>query len=159
MRTIHSLVIAAALSWLGAVAAQAGPRHFWRIPSPDHEQTFTYGSERGRQWTQSGADRHLAVWLHFTNDPYVNVDYPRRYDDFLFSFPPVKLGPDGIFYYRDDNDRRIPIAQRRTGLFGIEEVDLFAQCQPAGGSAGRASESGLIRLRYALDHVSLGETT
>ena len=66
-----ALTIALALAWLClAPAARADGPHFWRIASPDHEQTFAYGSEQRRVWAERGPGiRHLAVLLDFTNDP------------------------------------------------------------------------------------------
>jgi len=107
-------------------SAQADTRHFWRVPSPDHEQTFAYGSEQSRVWAERGRDRHLAVLLHFTNDPYVDGTNPRRYDNFIFSFPGVTLGKDGhTFYYHAPEGRSIPVAVKRPGFLGINEIRLL----------------------------------
>jgi hypothetical protein len=113
--------------WLFIVpSAQAYTQHVWRVPSPDHAQTFVFGSEKNRQWTERGRDHHLAVILNFTNDPYVNSDYPRRYDNFTFSFPGVALGKDGhTFYYHASDGRSIPVASKRPGFLGIEEIKLL----------------------------------
>jgi hypothetical protein len=113
-----------ALAAFGFVALQPVGAHIWEIASPDHEQTFTFGSERGRQWVD--AQGRLAVIIHFTNDPYVNEDNPRRYDDFTFDFPDVTLGPDGkTFFYRPSGQRAaIRVAVKRPGLFG-DEVRLL----------------------------------
>ena len=117
----------AAGAWLSlGTSAQAYTRRFWCVPSPDHEQTFVFGSERNRQWTERGRDKHLAVVLNFTNDPYVNSDYPRRYDNFVFSFPSVTLGKDGhTFYYHVPDGRLIPVASKRPGFLGIDEIKLL----------------------------------
>jgi hypothetical protein len=109
-----------------APSAQAYTQHFWSVPSPDHGQTFAFGSEKNRQWIERGSNRHLAVILRFTNDPYVNSDYPRRYDDFTFSFPGISLGRDGrTFYYHAADGRSIPVASKRPGFLGIEEIKLL----------------------------------
>jgi hypothetical protein len=114
-------------AWLFlAPAAQAGARHFWRVPSPDHEQTFALGMEQNRVWAERGSDRHLVVLLNFTNDPYVDRNNPRQYDNFTFSFPSVKLGRDGhTFYYHAGDGRLIPVARRRPDFLGINEITLL----------------------------------
>jgi hypothetical protein len=110
---------------LGGVPLEAGTRpDSWAVTSPNHAQTFAYGSERHRAWMTVG--RHLAVAVEFTNDPYVDQDYPRRYDDFTFDFPNVVLGADDhTFYYRPSGkSRAIAVATRKPGLFG-EQVSLL----------------------------------
>jgi hypothetical protein len=107
-------------------SAQAYARHFWCVPSPDHEQTFAYGSEQHRVWAERGRDRHLAVLLDLTNDPYVDRDNPRQYDDFTFSFPDVTLGKDGhTFYYHTSDGRSIPVASKSPDFLGINEIHLL----------------------------------
>jgi hypothetical protein len=113
-------------AWLFAAScAQADTRHFWRVDSPDHEQTFSYGTETNRAWAAWGRDRHLAVVLDFTNDPYVDRTDPRQYDHFTFSFPGVTLGKDGhTFYYHASSGRAIPVASKRPDFLGVDEIDL-----------------------------------
>jgi hypothetical protein len=120
-----SLVIACA--WLSlAVNARADLPHFWRVASPDHEQTFAYGSEQSRVWKEWGPDRHLVVLLNFTNDPYVDQNNPRRYDNFSFSFPGITLGKDGrTFFYHAPDGRRIAVAAKRPDFLGINEIHLL----------------------------------
>jgi hypothetical protein len=62
--------------------ARADDDHSWRVTSPDHGQTFAYGTEQNRVWAERGRDRHLAVLLNFTNDPFVDRQNPREYDNF-----------------------------------------------------------------------------
>ncbi|HEV3272415.1 MAG TPA: hypothetical protein VGZ93_09565 [Candidatus Methylacidiphilales bacterium] len=123
-RAIPVLAIGA---WLFTTpAAQAYTCHLWNVASPNHEQTFAYGSEQHRVWAERGRDRHLAVLLDFTNDPYVDSDNPRQYDNFTFSFPGVTLGKDGhTFYYRTPDGRSIPVAAKRPDFFGINEIHLL----------------------------------
>jgi hypothetical protein len=98
----------------------------WVVPSPNHGQTFAFGSEQHRQWITVGRDRHLALSVEFTNDPYVDRTEPRQYDDFIFDFPSVTLGRDGrTFFYHAPGGRLVPVAVRHAGLFGIEAVDLL----------------------------------
>lgn len=105
--------------------AQASP-HFWRIRSPVHEQTFAYGSEQNRVWQQWPPDNHLALLLNYTNDPFVDRSNPRQYDNFRFDFPQILLGKDGhTFYYRTPEGRSIPVASKKPGFLGIDEVRLL----------------------------------
>jgi hypothetical protein len=107
-------------------APLAASAHAYLIPSPTHEQTYAYGSERHQQWMTSGRDRHLALAAEFTNDPYVDRIETRQYDDFIFDFPNVRLGADGrTFYYRAPNGRSVPVAQRYSGFLGLDEVRLL----------------------------------
>ena len=101
-------------------------QNVWTVPSPNHEQTFAYGSEQNRVWTTRGSDQHLAVLLNFTNDPFVDRSNPREYDNFIFHFPAVRLGSDGrTFYYHAPDGHSIPVAERRPDFFGITEVKLL----------------------------------
>ena len=114
------------LFFAGYFPAWAAP-NFWIVSSPDHGQTFAYGSERHRQWLLLGANHHLALSLQFTNDPYVTNTQPREYDNFIFDFPRVILGSDGrTFYYHSAKGESVPVATRHRGLFGVEEIDLLS---------------------------------
>ena len=118
-------------------SAQAYNQHFWQVDSPDHEQTFAYGTEQNRVWAERGNDRHLAVLLLPVPPPSVAIsgdftlprngrEYPREYDNFIFSFPGVKLGKDGhTFYYRASDGRSIPVASKHPGFLGIEQIRLL----------------------------------
>jgi hypothetical protein len=129
------------------VHAPADERDYWRITSPDHEQTFAYGTEQRRVWTERGSDRHLVLLLNFTNDPYVDQDYPRRYDNFAFSFPSVRLGKDGrTFYYRTPGGRSIPVATKRPDFLGIDEIKLLSNAD-----LEVAKPHGYLTLSLALD--------
>jgi len=98
----------------------------WRVASADHDQTFAYGSETNRVWAERGRDRHLAVLLSFTNDPFVDRMNPRQYDNFTFTFPAVRLGKDGhIFYYRTPDGHTVPVAEKRRDFLGIDEIKLL----------------------------------
>jgi hypothetical protein len=94
----------------------------WEVTSPDHAQTFTFGSERHREWIVRG--HHLGVMIHFTNDPYVTQTEPRWYDDFSFDFPAIRR-KGNTFYYRPPGRRAsVPVAVVRSGLFG-DDVRLL----------------------------------
>ena len=113
-------------SFFFGLSAQADASHFWQVVSPDHEQTWAYGSEQNRVWAERGRDRHLVVLMEFTNDPFVDRQNPREYDNFSFAFPGVTLGKDGrTFYYRTPEGRSIPIAAKRADFFGINEIHLL----------------------------------
>ena len=104
-----------------APLALADEPHVWTLVSPDHEQTFAYGMETNRVLSQWGRDKHLAVLLSFTNDPFVDRNNPREYDNFTFSFPNVRLGKDGrTFYYHAPDGRLINVATRKSVFLGTE---------------------------------------
>ena len=126
IRHIALLLLSVMVSLLGMSNAPAAPRHVWTVTSPDHEQTFSYGSEQNRVWATRGSDRHLAVLLTYTNDPYVSRTEPRQTDNFTFGFPGVTLGKDGrTFYLHTDDGRSIPVAVKREDFFGIDEIKLL----------------------------------
>jgi len=113
----------AAGAFLLPLAASA---HLVVVTSPNHGQTFAYGSEQHQAWVVHGPDRHLALRTEFTNDPYVDRDNPRQFDDFTFEFPQIRLGSDGrTFYYREDGGQAIPVAQRYQDFLGIDEIRLL----------------------------------
>jgi hypothetical protein len=120
-----TLALFSACLLLGMAPAGATEAHVWEIKSPNHAQTFTFGSERRRAWIN--VHGHLAVVLDFTNDPYVDRTNPREYDDFTFDFPGVVLGLDGrtFYYHPRGKNRPVPVAERYRGLFGLEEVRLL----------------------------------
>jgi len=110
--------------------APAARANAWVIASPNHEQTFAYGSEQRRVWVERGRDRHLAVLLDFTNDPYVDQVNPRQYDSFTFAFPQVVMGKDGhTFYYRTSDGRSVPVAIKQAGFLGIDEIKLVPNAE------------------------------
>lgn len=117
------------LLFLGAAAtpsfARNTPQHVWQVVSPDHGQTFTYGSEQRRSWCTR--NNHLAVLLDYTNDPYVDRINVRQYDYFTFGFPQIVLGPDKrTFYYHTPDGRSIAVAHKTNGFLGIEETKLLS---------------------------------
>jgi len=121
-----SIFAAGLLGFFAAMALGEAAPHSWVVKSPTHEQTFSYGSERHRQWITQGPERHLALSVEFTNDPYVDRIEPRQYDDFIFDFPEITLGKDGrTFYYHAPGGRSIPVASRHPGFLGIEEIKLL----------------------------------
>lgn len=121
---VKSFLLLCAVWTLASPAAAFA--HVYVISSPTHEQTFAYGSERHQAWAMRGPDRHLALNTEFTNDPYVDRSNPRQYDDFVFNFPNVRLGADGVtFYYHAPNGRRVPVATRHKDFLGISEIHLL----------------------------------
>jgi hypothetical protein len=118
------LPILALTAWIALASPALAATHFWPLVSPNHEQTYAYGTETNRVWKQWG--RHLALLLTFTNDPYVDFEHPRQWDNFRFDFPNVRLGADGrTFYYHTSDGRKIPVAARQPDLLGIDEVKLL----------------------------------
>ena len=110
-----------------ASPASGSDHQVWSVTSPDHPQTFAYGSERHRQWLLLGS--HLGMFLEFTNDPYVDKVEPRQYDDFTIEFPNVRLGKDGhTFYYHSPSGRPIAVAIRHPGFLG-DEISLLPSSQ------------------------------
>lgn len=128
---MKNLLIALTLALLPILApAKTGEPQYWPIVSPDHEQTFAYGMETSRVWRQWGRDNHLAVLLSYTNDPFVDWNNPRQYDNFRFAFPNIKLGPDGeTFYYHAPNGTLAPVAKKRKDFFGVTEVKLLPNAE------------------------------
>jgi len=111
-----------------ALAAPAFAKDYsWKIASPDHEQTYAFGSETHRAWQNWNG--HLALLLTFTNDPFVDRDNPRQWDNFRFDFPGVRLGSDGTFYYQTSDGRRIQVARIRPGFLGFDEVHLLPNAE------------------------------
>ena len=121
--------LACSCAWL-LLSPLARADGYWQVESPDHEQTFAYGMEQNRVWAERGTDRHLAVLMQFTNDPFVDRDHPRETDNFTFSFPGVRLGRDGrTFYYRAPGGQEIPVATKRRDFLGIPEIKLLPSAQ------------------------------
>jgi hypothetical protein len=116
----------AGMLFFSEYTAQAYVQHVWRVTSPDHEQTFTCGLEQSRVWVTRGVDKHLALLLNFTNDPYVDRNNPREHDNFTFNFPKVMLGADGhTYYYRTSDGRSLPVAVKRSDFFDVDEIKLL----------------------------------
>jgi hypothetical protein len=120
----RSLRTALVLSiWIALAAPAYAKDGYWKLVSPDHEQTYAYGSETNRVWKNWKG--HLALLLTFTNDPFVDRQNPRQWDNFRFDFPNVRLGADGrTFNYRTSDGRSIPVAAIRPVFLG-DEVRLL----------------------------------
>ena len=100
-------------------------QHIWYVTSPDHGQTYAYGSEQSRVWKMLGARDHLAVYMTFSNNPFAEGSN-QRFDTFTFNFLQVRLGPGGnTFFYQASNGLNLPVAARRHGFFGIVEIKLL----------------------------------
>jgi hypothetical protein len=123
MKTLTVLGLAGWLL-LALTCSRVYASQVWSVTSPDHEQTFAYGTETRRQWSARG--NHLVLFIDFTNDPFVDRSNPRQYDSFSFDFPQVKLQPDGrTFSYRAPGGHLVPVALRHPGFLGIEEIELL----------------------------------
>jgi hypothetical protein len=92
------------------------------VTSPDHAQTFAYGS---MIWHQLYVERNeLVVRITFSNLPYYDDDQLRRDESFDFSFPTVRLDSGRrTFVARTGHDELIPVARFREGL-ACRWVDL-----------------------------------
>ncbi len=121
-KTLLSFVCLVGCLWIvGATGAQAAQERVWHIGSPDHGQTFAYGSEQNRVWHAWGRDQHLALQLDYTNDPFVSRSEPRQYDNFIFNFPNIRLGKfDQVFYLHTNDGHNIPVAAKQDALLGTE---------------------------------------
>jgi len=118
------MLVAALL--LAGLPLRADNSRFWTVTSPNHGQTYAYGSEQHQAWAALGNPPHLALYTTFTNDPYIEGSAARRYDYFTFNFPQVTLGPDErTFYYHPSGGRPIPVAIKRRDFFGIFEIRLL----------------------------------
>lgn len=123
MKPLTFFCLAVCLLWAFS-CSRVYASHVWFVTSPDHEQTFAYGTESHRSWSARG--NHLVLFIGYTNDPFVDQDNPRRYDSFSFDFPQVKLQPDDrTFSYRAPGGHLIPVARRHPGFLGIEEITLL----------------------------------
>ena len=121
----------ACLGWFSLNApVQAYSKQYWEVVSPNHGQTYAYGSLLRKAWMAQDKDQHLALLLTYTNDPFVDNVAPRRYDYFTFNFPKIKLGADGkTFYYRASNGRLLPVAEQKSGFLGFTEIKLLPTSQ------------------------------
>jgi len=118
------------ISWLALAVPVQAKDYYWKLVSPDHEQTYVYGTEQSRVW--KNWDGHLALLLTFTNDPFVDRQNSRQWDDFRFDFPNVRIGADRhTFYYRTPGGRRIPVAMIHSGFLGFDEVRLLPSASVA----------------------------
>jgi hypothetical protein len=121
-----AVLVAGGLSIFLACAARADLPRVWYVTSPEHDQTFAYGSESHRAWSSYGNPPHLLLFLDYTNDPYVDRSNPREYDNFSFDFPNVKLQSDGhTFSYLTPGGHAIPVALKQAGFLGIDEIKLL----------------------------------
>ncbi len=108
-----------------ATPTRAASQHIWYVTSPDHGQTYAYGTEQNRVWKMLGTHNHLAVFMTFSNSPFAEGSN-QRFDNFTFNFPQVRLGPGGhTFFYHASNGLDLPVAARDHGFFGIIEIKLL----------------------------------
>jgi hypothetical protein len=120
------LLLAVGLFLFPVPDARAQSPRVWYVTSPDHEQTFTYGTESHRAWSSRGNPRHLLLFLDYTNDPFVDRTDPREYDSFSFDFPGVTLQPDGhTFSYRAPDGRVVAVARKSSGFLSFGEIRLL----------------------------------
>jgi len=124
MKTLLVILIALALAISCSSVARAG-QQIWYVASPNHGQTYAYGSEVSHQWTSLGRDHHLGLYATYSNQPFAQGGNTRT-DNFTFSFPQIKLGPGGnTFFYHASNGLNLPVARRQSGFLGITEIKLL----------------------------------
>jgi hypothetical protein len=110
------------LAWENSARAS---QQIWYVTSPDHGQTYAYGSETKHSWAKLGPNGHLALYATFSNEPFAQ-GASSRYDDFTFNFPQVKLGPGGhTFFYHTSSGLDLVVARKQSGFLGITEIKLL----------------------------------
>jgi hypothetical protein len=113
------MLLAAILTTNASVIADA-----IRITSPDHAQTFAYGSMIDHQLYLDHTAGELAARITFSNLPYSDDNDPRRDELFEFRFPRVHLdSARRTFFARGGDGELIPIARfRRDGECGWADL-------------------------------------
>lgn len=87
------------------------------ITSPNHAQTFAYGSMISHQLYLGRAAGDLMAQITFSNSPYYDDDQPRRDESFDFHFPGVQFdSARNTFFAKTGHGEMIPIARVRQGL-------------------------------------------
>ena len=87
------------------------------ITSPNHAQTFAYGSMISHQLYRDGRAAELVAQMTFSNLPYYDDDQPRRDESFDFHFPTVHFdSARQTFFARSEHGELIPVARYREGL-------------------------------------------
>lgn len=87
------------------------------IKSPDHAQTFAYGSMISHQLYAGGTTGELGARITFSNLPYYDDDQPRGDEAFDFHFPGVQLDrARGTLFVRSRHGEMIPVARSHEGL-------------------------------------------
>jgi len=121
----HHLFVLVALTLLALVTPVRAGQQVWYVTSPNHGQTYAYGSETRHAWAMLGSSNHLALYATYSNEPFAEGGN-RRFDDFVFNFPQVKLGPGGhTFFYHASNGLNLPVARKQSGFLGITEIKLL----------------------------------
>jgi len=87
------------------------------VTSPNHSQTFAYGSMISHQLCRGGTAGELVARITFSNLPYYDDDQPRRDESFDFYFPNVQLNSARqTFSARSRRGKLIPVARYREGM-------------------------------------------
>jgi hypothetical protein len=119
----HSMRGAIFLATLFAASASAIASATSTV-SPDHHQTFAYGSIIGHQLYLERSGRGLAARITFSNWPYDSGDEPRRDESFEFRFPGIKYdATQRTFFVSGRGGQPIPVARFHRDLF-CNSVDL-----------------------------------
>jgi hypothetical protein len=87
------------------------------ITSPDHAQTFAFGSVISHELHADRTTGELTARITFSNLPYYDDDQPRRDEAFDFHFPGVQFDrARGTLFVRSKHGEVIPVARSREGL-------------------------------------------
>jgi hypothetical protein len=122
------------------------------ITSPNHAQTFAYGSMISHQLYLDRAAGDLVARITFSNSPYYDDDQPRRDESFDFHFPGVQFNSaQHMFLARSGHGKLIAVARYREGL-ACGWVDLAP-----GAKVYLVKESGRVTATItATDHARVG---
>lgn len=117
------------LAWMTAFGisnpVQASSQHVWYVTSPDHGQTYAYGSRENLVWAMPAPNHNLVLYATYSNEPYAQGGN-RRYDYFTINFPNITLGSDGVtFFYHPSKGIALPVAARHDGFLGLTETKLL----------------------------------
>jgi hypothetical protein len=112
---IRNMRVAIFLATLVAMSASALAGAI-KITSPDHPQTYAYGSTTWRQLYLEPSNGGLIARITFSNLPYAGDDNPRRDEPFDFQFPGVRFDrAQSAFFVRGRRGELIPVARFRGG--------------------------------------------
>jgi hypothetical protein len=87
------------------------------IVSPDHAETFAYGSMISHDLHANGKAGELTARITFSNFPYYGGDQPRQDEMFDFHFAGIQLDrARGTLFVRSKHSGVIPVARFHKGL-------------------------------------------
>ena len=87
------------------------------VASPDHAQTYAYGSVTWRQLYLTRTRGELAARITFSNVPFADSNEPRRDESFDFRFPGIQVDvAQHVFVAKGRRGESIPVAWFRGDL-------------------------------------------